>query len=429
MWYNCESRKPSAYLAHSQPTKISEVHMTVWRLAAIVFILFCVTVAWMILGSSIIARTQSGYVSLGEQVEELWGAPHTQNAPSVKFIDSSGREQSVELHSSDIDVDLSLDPRRKGLLWYATYNVDFNARYSIKNPLDEAVTTTVSFEFPSYGAVYDGFLFSIKGVQATPKGDMERGPTNTVVLSPGEEAEIRLAYRSRGLDTWRYSFGGGVTTVSNFELTVNTNFQDIDFPDHSVSASQKTPTGQGWRLLWTFTSLVSDFDVGVRMPKKINPGDVASRMSYFAPVSLLFFFTVLVVLGVIGGTNLHPMHYFFLGASFFSFHLLFAYLVDHIALELAFVIAAIVSMLLVISYLWRVAGRRFALREAGISQFLFLVLFSYAFFFEGYTGLVVTIGAIITLAILMQVSAKVDWAEVFRREKRDRPTAGTRGLR
>ena len=69
-----------------------------------------------------------------------------------------------------------------------------------------------------------------------------------------------------------------------------------------------------------------------------------------------------------------------------------------LAAELAFVIAAIVSLALVISYVWRVAGRRFALREAGVSQFLYLVLFSYAFFFEGYTGLVITIGAIITLA-------------------------------
>jgi inner membrane protein involved in colicin E2 resistance len=76
---------------------------------------------------------------------------------------------------------------------------------------------------------------------------------------------------------------------------------------------------------------------------------------------------------------------------------------------------------LVISYLWRVVGHRFALREAGVSQFLFLVLFSYAFFFEGYTGLVVTIGAIITLAALMQITAKVDWAEVFRKKERGIP--------
>jgi inner membrane protein involved in colicin E2 resistance len=139
-------------------------------------------------------------------------------------------------------------------------------------------------------------------------------------------------------------------------------------------------------------------------------------MSFFAPVSLLFFFTALVVLGVMKGVNLHPVHYFFLAAGFFAFHLLFAYLADHLPLQLTFIISAAVSMALVVSYLWRVVNRRFALREAGISQFLFLVLFSYAFFFEGYSGLVVTVGAIITLAVLMQMTAKVNWEEVFKKK-------------
>jgi inner membrane protein involved in colicin E2 resistance len=129
----------------------------------------------------------------------------------------------------------------------------------------------------------------------------------------------------------------------------------------------------------------------------------------------------LIVMGAVSNKNLHPMHYFFLGASFFSFHILFAYLVDHLLLEVAFIIAAIVSMVLVGTYLYRAAGVRFAL-WASIAQFVFLVLFSYAFFFEGYTGLVITIGAITTLAIMMQLTAKVDWVEVFRKkEPRSQP--------
>ena len=44
---------------------------------------------------------------------------------------------------------------------------------------------------------------------------------------------------------------------------------------------------------------------------------------------------------------------------------------------------------------------------------MFLVLFSYAFFFEGFTGLTVTIGAIVTLFVLMQMTARVNWGDVF----------------
>ena len=54
-----------------------------------------------------------------------------------------------------------------------------------------------------------------------------------------------------------------------------------------------------------------------------------------------------------------------------------------------------------------------ALLQAGVAQLVFLVLFSYAFFFEGYTGLAVTIGAVITLFVLMQKTARVDWAQAL----------------
>jgi hypothetical protein len=68
-----------------------------------------------------------------------------------------------------------------------------------------------------------------------------------------------------------------------------------------------------------------------------------------------------------------------------------------------------------VSYLRRVAGARLALGEAAVAQIVFLVLFSYAFFFEGYTGLTVTIGAIATLFVLMQATARVNWTRAFAR--------------
>jgi len=231
-----------------------------------------------------------------------------------------------------------------------------------------------------------------------------------------------VTYRSRGVDQWLYRFGPGITNVQNFNLVVNTDFRDFDFPPQTVSSSTKELTEKGWKLGWKFDSLVAGFNIGVEMPKKLQPGTLASQMSFFAPVSLLFFYTVLVIIGAVRGQNLHPMHYFFLGAAFFAFHLLFAYLADHVAIELAFAISAIVSLLLVITYVGRVANWGFAIRTVGVAQFLFLILFSYAFFYEGYTGLVITIGAIITLAVMMQVTAKVNWEEVFKGSKKPSAT-------
>jgi inner membrane protein involved in colicin E2 resistance len=127
----------------------------------------------------------------------------------------------------------------------------------------------------------------------------------------------------------------------------------------------------------------------------------------------LFFVTVLVILGILSGENLHPMNYAFVSAAFFAFHLLLAYLVDHLQIHVAFGISALTSILLVVSYLRLVAGTRFALVRAGLAQLVFLIFFSYAFFFDGFTGLTVTIGSIVTLFILMQATAKLDWSQIF----------------
>ncbi len=62
-----------------------------------------------------------------------------------------------------------------------------------------------------------------------------------------------------------------------------------------------------------------------------------------------------------------------------------------------------------------VVGMRFAALEAGITQLVYLVLFSYAFFFKGFTGLAVTIGSIATLFVVMQMTGRIRWGEKFAR--------------
>ena len=79
------------------------------------------------------------------------------------------------------------------------------------------------------------------------------------------------------------------------------------------------------------------------------------------------------------------------------------------------------SIFLVVSYLRLVVGMRFAAVEAGISQFIYLVLFSYAFFFKGFTGLAITIGSIITLFVVMQMTGRIKWAEKFEKVSLGKP--------
>jgi inner membrane protein involved in colicin E2 resistance len=151
----------------------------------------------------------------------------------------------------------------------------------------------------------------------------------------------------------------------------------------------------------------------------VQPGELATVLSFSAPVSLFFFFTVIYVLATIRRIDIHPMNYLLLAGAFFAFHLLFAYSVDHLTVESAFLLSSVVSVLLVVSYLRLVVSATFALREAAAAQIVYLIGFSLAHFWEGFTGLTVTVLAIVTLFLLMQLTGRVQWSEVLKSPPRN----------
>jgi len=102
-------------------------------------------------------------------------------------------------------------------------------------------------------------------------------------------------------------------------------------------------------------------------------------------------------------------------AVFFAFNLLFGYTADRLPVEAAFLLSSAVSVGLVASYLRLVVGSRFAFLEAGLAQLLYQVGFSFAHFFDGYTGLSITVLVVVTLFFLMQLTGRLSWSAVFRR--------------
>lgn len=411
--------------------------MTPLRLFAIVLIFVITTIAWSILGATVQVRTGESDGELRQEVAQLWGGRHRQVAPNawieeprlvtrqVQETDDAGRPVTrtitetqfdrvpLGLEQTRVDATFHLDQRQKGLLWYDTYSVGFVASYHVRHAAAGPRHVRVHFAFPSPEGIYDAFQIRVGGQDARDAADLSAGVTADVLAEPGADVPIEIQYRSRGLDDWKYSFGDGVSQVKDFLLVAHTDFTGIDFPAGTMSPTSRQREGRGWKLVWQFESLASGQNVGLDMPNRQNPGPLAARISYFAPVGLLFFFTVMVILGVLRGRSLHPMNYLFLSAGFFSFHLLLAYLVDHLDVHLSFAVAAAVSVLLVVTYLTLAAGMRVAVLEAGLAQAVFLVAFSYAFFFEGYTGLTVTIGAVVTLFVLMIVTGRVDWGRVL----------------
>ena len=407
------------------------------RILGIIAVFVVATVAWLGLGGITHSRTADSSDSLRGEVSSLWGTPHDQRAPRLQFqwqtveertevVEQNGRQHTISKKvtvnhddwrspaSTAVTAVLSEDLRRKGLVWYPLYDVDFTGAWTYTHERPESGWLSIHFDFPDQQGFYDGFTLVVDGVDRARELTPQNGRVvYQMAVEPGQEVTLATSYRSRGMEAWSYRPADGVASLEDFSLHMETDFADIDFPSGTMSPSHKERAGDGWALDWTFDRVVTGHGMGMVVPHPVQPGELATELSVSAPVSLLFFFVVVYVLSVLRGIDIHPLNYLLVAGAFFAFHLLFAYSADRLPVEHAFALASVVSVVLVTSYLRLVVSTRFALVEAGIAQLVYLVGFSMAHFWDGYTGLTVTVLGIVTLFLVMQLTGRIQWSEVL----------------
>src|SRR5256886_3858323 len=303
------------------------------RIAAITFIFLCTTLAWGILGTTIFQRTYDSGSSSDNRVESTWGAPQSQSPPAASFDEQVPKKETrtengkkietvtqettttqLPLESSHVNVDLNLEHRQKGLLWYSTYKVAFDGAYSFQNPSDKDQNVIFKLDFPTAQAIYDDLIFTVNDSPVALTNG-KNSASGTVRMKAGTTATLKVGYKSQGLNDWRYNFGGNktrsedgqpaaadVAQVRDFSMKMTTNFKEIDFPDNTLSPMQKSETANGWNLDWNYKNLVSGYQIAMTMPEKLQPGPLAGRIRFFLPGSLLLFFFFIVVL-----TNHHGL--------------------------------------------------------------------------------------------------------------------------
>ena len=262
------------------------------RIIAICFIYLSTAVAWAILGTTVFVRTNNSDSTLRSQVASLWGAPQeqspaqgwysvpdsetvttTEDGKQVTRARAVRRNLQLPIDKSRVQAALHLDYRRKGLLWYSTYTVNFAGAYDFRNDSGQPQDVTFSLNFPTGQAIYDDVTFTVNGAPlAIGNANMEA--YGSYRMSPGEVATVRVAYRSQGLESWTYNFGDKVNQVKDFELRVATDFTGFDFPENTLSPTEEHQTSSGWNLVWNYKNLISGYKIGLAMPEKLQPGPI-----------------------------------------------------------------------------------------------------------------------------------------------------------
>ncbi|MCP4024503.1 MAG: hypothetical protein GY729_21870 [Desulfobacteraceae bacterium] len=388
--------------------------MSIKKIIAIGVIYIIGWAGWWTLGTVTSFRS-SGFTHLLEtRVQSLWGDNLVQEAPAF-YTKIPGTEDVRWLMPVKNDISVEIDPeyKKKGLIWYSTFRSFFKGIYTIANEEEVVQKIYIHFDFPAKGATYDAFAIHLDDRLLGTSVNTNTGIDEMIELAPGQSVTFKVQYQARGMDTWRYQMAKKTGRVQNFNLSAKTGFKKIDYTPNSLSPMSQEELNDGLNLNWTASDLITNSHIGIIVPEKLNPGPLTTRITYFAPVCLLFFFILVTAIGIMKKINIHPMHYLFVAAGFFAFHLLLSYMAGHIWIHTAFIISAGISVMLVTLYLCAALGKEFPWKIAVCGQLFFLVLFSYSFFIEGITGIIVATGSVVTLAILMKLTAHVDWDDVF----------------
>ena len=282
--------------------------MSAMRFMSIIVVFAAASFAWVLLGGTLEYRTATLEKTLSEEVSSLWGPSGlTQWSPYVEPADhGSGSHLESAPLKSDIKVHFDHHSRHKGLLWFSTYTAHFSGSFDVQSPPrpeDPAGLQEGSFVFglPREANVFENLTVKLDGWPLPKPPAPDRSNTVRIPLpADGRVHTVSLSYATRGQDRWLYRprpNEDGHSPLKDFTLTATMNFREIDYPPGSVSpVTPAERSGKVTSAAWHYDNIRMNQPMGIEMPKRPNAGPIAARMSFWAPVSLLFFFTVLFTL-------------------------------------------------------------------------------------------------------------------------------------
>ncbi|MDY6992431.1 MAG: hypothetical protein SVR94_07470, partial [Pseudomonadota bacterium] len=182
--------------------------------------------------------------------------------------------------------------------------------------------------------------------------------------------------------------------------------EDLDYAESTMpptEAIQDLP--QGKRLTWHLNRTLSQFNIGVILPDKLNVEKQLFIMNQRAPVFFVLFLVVLTLILQLADKKINFIPIAVISIAYFLFYPFLAYLAAYLDIILAFVIAFISIGMLIFNYVRSLYGIKMALAVFTAYSF-FLGITSVAALLPTYTGLILTIEGVVLIGIMMQVLSK-----------------------
>ncbi|NMO19555.1 hypothetical protein HPC49_18785 [Pyxidicoccus fallax] len=383
-----------------------------WLVAHHVFgSLLIVIFATTVIASQVADRTDFANSELAAAVEDRWGAPVTQPAPSLRYVHSGTiftELKPLPFDRQHVRVKAQMNYRKRGLRYFSGFDFTFDADYAVANT--EGRDIDVAFIFPIEMDKSQVLLSELKFLVDGKESSLDLGESGNRLVWTGRiakdaTASFSIRYRARGLNSFVYKLDPALPArdVSlHFAVEGGENY---DYPADVLAATSVQTQSDAVTLDWAFKSLESGVNLGVILPSEKTFDAMVSTMAGRAWVPFVGLLALLAALGLRHRRQLALHEMYLLAGVYGFFFVLLSYLAAFMNFYVAYAISALGLGAAVVAWLrWAFPKERIAVL-AGLWGAT-LVVPTFAVILDGYTGLIYTLEILAALLGLMVLSTR-----------------------
>ncbi len=286
----------------------------------------------VILGDQVENRGDFANTELARGVEDRWGEPVRQPAPSLRVVESGSvftELKAMPFDAQHVRVDAAMNYRKRGLRYFSGFDFAFRADYGYANRTghDEDVAFIFPIEFDKSQVLLSDVELTVDGKPA--QAELKENGTCllwTGRVPAGAQVAFTLGYKARGLGSFIYRLDPALAAKDvAVHLTV-TGGDNYDFPEGTLSAQTITQTSDALTFDWKYSALESGVTLGLVLPSEKTYDTIIATMARRAWAPFLSFFGLFVVLALTARKKLLFYEVALLASVYAFFFVLLAYL-------------------------------------------------------------------------------------------------------
>lgn len=422
-----------------------------FKIATIFFIGMLLLIPTSMIESLIYERQTTQQEAIHE-VSSKWANEQTISGPFIsipfyKYIKEFSKKDSIEkivqvkeyLHilPTELKINGKISPelRNRGIYEIVVYNSKINISGKF-NALQLS-----EFDIPEKDIQFDKAQLSVgiddlRGIEKSvlldwngQKFSFNPGVVSTDIIASGINAPIALRVKDSTAHNFSFNLDlkgsqllyftpvGKTTDITVASPWKNPSFNGAFLPDsRTISENGFTANwnvlhlNRNYPQMWIgsqYSIKESSFGIDLLLP--VDNYQKSFRSIRYAILFIGFTFLTFFFIEVLNKVFIHPMQYILVGIALIVFYTLLLAISEHLAFNLAFIIAAIATLLLITGYVKAI------LKSNTLTYLLSSILFLlYSFIFviiqlQDFALLIGSIGVFIILGLVMYFSRKIDW--------------------